>query len=383
MLKVKRVVEGRTTLYVPDLEAYAAGERAGPWSAPVFYNPKGAPTRDVSVSLVAALGGRPRVLDAMCGVGARGVRIAVESQASEVVLNDVNPDALGLAFRSSVANGVSERVRFESVGANALCAAHEHGERFDYVDVDPFGSVAPFLPAALLAVKDGGVLGVCSTDAANLCGNRARALYRLYFAQNRYKLGVKEAGLRILLGFAVRVAASMGFAAEPILCYYYGDYFRCHFKVYRSPAKAEELLEKVGYLHECVDGWRYGGPPPCADCGGGGFTGPLWTGNLASKSFAVELLGWLERMGTTSSKVALEIVSRLIEEDEVTLPYIDLHRLVRGRGLSPPGTQEVVSKLRGRGYKASRTHFDGRGIKTDAPMSVVLECVREFSAGTA
>lgn len=374
MLKQKKVVEGSTVLYVPDIEAYAG--KSEPWRAPVFYNPRATPTRDISVALARVLGGGLRVLDAMCGVGARGIRIAAESEASEVVLNDVNPDALVLAYSSAAENGVLHKVRIESVGANALFAAHEHGDGFGYVDLDPFGSAAPFLPAAFLAVRSGGILGVCSTDAANLCGNRPRALYRLYFARNGYSLGVKETGLRILVGYAVRVAASLGLAAEPVLCYYYGDYFRCHFRVERSASKAERLLGGVGYLCRHSDGWRY-----CGCCCGDGCSGPLWTGNLASKGLLDAVIFELEKMGTDSSRVALGMLSRLREEDEITLPYIDLHRLVRGLGISPPSSLGLVLRLRQRGYRASQTHFDGKGIKTDAPVAEVVGAAREMVGG--
>jgi len=141
-----------------------SGKRVGPWSAPVFYNPNASMTRDISLGVVGVLGSHPNMLDVMCGIGARGLRIAVESDASEVVINDVNPDALELAYRSVEANGVVGKVDVQSVGANALCAAYDYREGFDYVDLDPFGSAAPFVATALLAVKRGGVLGVCSTD---------------------------------------------------------------------------------------------------------------------------------------------------------------------------------------------------------------------------
>jgi tRNA G26 N,N-dimethylase Trm1 len=71
-LYTKQVVEGKTLLYVPDIIMYAKkGKRVGPWSAPVFYNPNASATRDISLGIVGALGSRPNVLDAMCGIGAR------------------------------------------------------------------------------------------------------------------------------------------------------------------------------------------------------------------------------------------------------------------------------------------------------------------------
>jgi tRNA (guanine26-N2/guanine27-N2)-dimethyltransferase len=376
-LRVKRIIEGKTILYVPDTSIH------GPWAAPVFYNPKAALTRDISLAAVNALGGEPTVLDAMCGVGARGLRLAVESNASAVVLNDVNPDSLRLAYLSAKENKVIDRVHLESAGANGLCASYEGRRGFDYVDVDPFGSAAPFVASALLAVKRGGMLGVCSTDAANLCGNRPHALRRIYFAHNEYRLGVKEAGLRILISYVVRVAASMGYASEPTLCYYYGDYFRCHFKVTRAPSVAERLLGQVGYLHRCVGGWTYTPTACCGQCGGTSVAGPLWTGPLCSKQYLGSVITALQRMDSEGAGRARDLLSVLLLEDQIVLPYVNLHVLVRGSATSPPSTQRLVFMLRQLGYRASPTHFDPKAIKTDAPQAKILECAASLSNKTA
>lgn len=43
--------------------------------------------------------------------------------------------------------------------------------RFDVVDLDPYGSAAGFLDAAVQSVTDGGLLAVTCTDSGVLCGN--------------------------------------------------------------------------------------------------------------------------------------------------------------------------------------------------------------------
>jgi tRNA (guanine26-N2/guanine27-N2)-dimethyltransferase len=382
-LYTKQVVEGKTLLYVPDITMYAkSGKRVGPWSAPVFYNPNASMTRDISLGVVGVLGSHPNMLDVMCGIGARGLRIAVESDASEVVINDVNPDALELAYRSVEANGVVGKVDVQSVGANALCAAYDYREGFDYVDLDPFGSAAPFVATALLAVKRGGVLGVCSTDAANLCGNRPDALYRLYYARNMYPLGVKEVGLRILIGYVVRVAAGLGIAALPILCYHYGDYFRCHFKLIRALSAAQELVSQIGYLHSCSDTVKYLDSPFCSECKHVFEAGPLWMGHLASRDFLSSVLTELKKVESQSARDAERLLKGVYDEDEVTLPYINIHRFVKGSGVSPPSTQRLIMKLRAQGYKANHTHFDPKAVKTNAPLTELMKAARSIGGKT-
>ena len=47
-------------------------------------------------------------------------------------------------------------------------------DRFDIVDLDPYGSPHLFLDAAVQSVKDGGLLLVTCTDMAVLCGKSIR-----------------------------------------------------------------------------------------------------------------------------------------------------------------------------------------------------------------
>ena len=41
---------------------------------------------------------------------------------------------------------------------------------FDIIDLDPYGSVVPFLDAAITSVKEGGLLCITCTDTRVLCG---------------------------------------------------------------------------------------------------------------------------------------------------------------------------------------------------------------------
>jgi tRNA G26 N,N-dimethylase Trm1 len=43
-------------------------------------------------------------------------------------------------------------------------------DRFDVVDLDPYGSAAPFLDAAVQSTADGGLICITCTDMAVLCG---------------------------------------------------------------------------------------------------------------------------------------------------------------------------------------------------------------------
>ena len=49
------------------------------------------------------------------------------------------------------------------------------GQKFDIVDLDPFGSPVPFLDSAMRAVRDGGLLCIVATDVSVFTGTERAA----------------------------------------------------------------------------------------------------------------------------------------------------------------------------------------------------------------
>ena len=85
---LSEIIEGTTNLLVPVEEKLLKKN-------PVFYNPEMEFSRDISVAVVGVL--KPgKFCDLLSGSGARGVRIANETETWEVVANDVNPLAYEL-----------------------------------------------------------------------------------------------------------------------------------------------------------------------------------------------------------------------------------------------------------------------------------------------
>ena len=53
-------------------------------------------------------------------------------------------------------------------------------QQFDVIDLDPYGSAAPFLDSAVQSVSDGGLLCITCTDSAVLCGNHSEVCFAKY-----------------------------------------------------------------------------------------------------------------------------------------------------------------------------------------------------------
>ena len=57
---------------------------------------------------------------------------------------------------------------------------YPHSKRFQVIDLDPYGTPAPFLDASLQSIDDGGLICVTCTDMAGLCGNNGEATFANY-----------------------------------------------------------------------------------------------------------------------------------------------------------------------------------------------------------
>lgn len=351
------IVEGRTRLLVPSASLAADP----PPQEPAFFNPRAAFNRDVSVAAYAAaikgMRGPPDMLDCMAGVGARGLRAANEAGA-RVVVNDRNPAARALASRSARLNGLDAEV--SGLDACALCSGRSApGARAGIVDLDPFGTPAPFIDCALRAVRHGGLLSLTATDLRVINGPFRDACRRRYGGVSlRVRYG-RELGLRLVVGCVRGVAARLGLAVAPLAAESDLHYYRAYLAVRRRP----DTAPNVGYVAHCYScGHRAVSEPSdrCAACGGkADVAGPLWTGPLFDERFVSDMRG-----------AAPPSCARLLEEaqGEAGLPacYHTVDEVSSRTGRQPVSPDAAVQALRDAGFAASRTSFDPSGFRTDA-----------------
>ena len=356
--------EGRVEVEVPSASAV---RRRGPASreAPVFYNQATELGRDASVAVLRAVGREGwRALDGLAGSGVRGIRYAVEGPVGlEVTLNDADPLAAALCARNAARNGVAG-ARVTQRRLEPLLAE----ERFDLVDIDPFGSPARFLAGGVRAVRRGGILALTATDTPALCGSTPRPCVRRYGARPWRGEAMHEVALRILLGAVVREAARTDLVAEPVLSMAEDHYVRVFLRVGKGAQRADAVLRLVGYAWRDEDGGVATGPhaPGGPDPWAGPWAGPLWLGPLHDRA-AVAALEPAEHMGT---RVRLGRLRELwLEEADLPPLLVDVNALSGRLHLPTPKMADVIGRLRDQGFRAGRAHTNPQGIKTDAPMA--------------
>jgi tRNA (guanine26-N2/guanine27-N2)-dimethyltransferase len=364
------VTEGGTEILVPLQDPARAFP---PGSSPVFFNPRMALLRDATILLLQGIP-LESYLDAMGATGARGIRVAREC-GIPVTINDRDPLAIEVIRKNATHAGVPAEIT--QCDVNLLLSAR----RFDAVDLDPFGTPAPFVDAAARSARK--YLFVTATDTAPLCGAHGRAGARRYFAHpvnNEYH---GETGLRTLLGFVVREAVKYDRGVEPLLAFTREHAVRLHLKVRPGVRAADETLDRMGFILQCNQcfyrGEETGLVPSGGQCTcGGDFIpiGPLYLGGINHPGIIASMLDRLPSVPLAAGKELYRLLS-LLQEELPTSSHYDYHRMARSLHISPPPIEAVLRRVEDSGYRVSRAHYSGTAIKTDAPVGVLEQAISD------
>jgi len=367
------LTEGSVTLKVrPTGKDRGPGIKGG-----VFYNPAMRFNRDLSVIVLQALidtsslpgKGTVRIVDGLCGTGIRALRWSreVEGLDETMFIEAVDTDERSLEAGIGIS---TDRVRPPRFIRNDL-RRYLLEARTSYIDIDPFGSPVPFLSAALSSVLPGGVIAFTATDTAALCGSAPRVSRRRYGVRLVRTDQLKEVSCRVLMGYVARQAASLDLSAEPLLFFASDHYVRGYVRVQRGARKADGMLDLVRMA--TVDPPN---PPGRSDRNDLTTIGPLWMGDLEKKSLldAMEAVaesrdtrdGPIEDMGRIKSLIHL-----CLQEHGLTPFGYDCDSAASHLSTSPPRMDRAIGKLREMGYRATRSRFGCKLIRTDAPWTAV------------
>lgn len=196
-----------------------------------------------------------RVLEALAASGLRSVRYYKEIPTVRSVLcNDFSADAVSSIRRNVEYNGldaVSQVIPHEG-DANAVMRAHTGGDRFAVVDLDPYGSAATFLDAAVQGVADGGLLAVTCTDMAVLAGTHTESCFARYGSMGLRAVHSHELALRILVGLVSRLASCYGRYIVPMLSCSIDFYVRVFVRVFDGAKEAKLAASRTSYVMQCT-----------------------------------------------------------------------------------------------------------------------------------
>jgi len=384
--------EGEVNVLVPKLKEFVKlPSEYAPSKAPVFYNPVMELNRDIAVLALHVyqkmLNREISVCEPLAGCGVRGIRFASEVKGvKKVVINDINERAFQLANYNVNINGLSERVAVKNEDANFLLGCYGAPlKRFDAIDIDPFGSPAPYLNSAIRALRNGGLLALTATDMAPLCGVHPKACIRKYGGKPLRTEYCHELAVRLLAGCLVTTSAKYDIGVSVLFSHSTDHYVRIYTTIKHGAKKADESIKNMGYVLHCFKCFHretvnrlstIGHSEKCSVCGSKlSVAGPLWLGKIFDGQFCELMEEEAKRRKFKLGRRIGKILALTKNEVEAPLTYYVLDKLCDALALPTPPIRKVVENLRKKGFQASLTHFNSRGIRSNAPATAIKETI--------
>lgn len=345
-----------------------------------------------------------RVLEGLAASGLRSVRFALEVPGLQsITANDFSTKAAALIARNAEYNGVSHLLQASCKDASMLMyEMRGKKERYDVIDLDPYGSPAGFLDAAVQAVSEGGLLCITCTDMAVMAGNSGETCYSKYGSVSIKAKYCHEMALRIILHSLDQRAGVYQRYIQPLLSVSVDFYIRVFVRVFTGQATVKQSASKQALIYNCVGCGSFHmqrmgrmttngkhtkysaatGPPvgpECEHCGQRHqMGGPLWAEPIHNLAFVQKVLsavsGNPSRFGT--SKRIQGVLSMVTEELEDVPLYYTVDSLSSTLHCNTPPLLQLRSALLHAGHRVSLSHACKNAIKTDAPPAAIWDIMR-------
>ncbi|KAF2487956.1 S-adenosyl-L-methionine-dependent methyltransferase [Neohortaea acidophila] len=348
---------------MPDEKNLDAGEHTA--------NGKIEPSATGTASIPKASDWKPRfrILDALSATGLRALRYASEvPYVTAVVANDRDANAVKNIDLNVQHNRLTDLITTTTGDALrhmygvAFPPTHTHGPqhisgKYDVIDLDPYGTAAPFIDAALQALEDGGMLCVTCTDSGVFasCGYSEKT-FSLYGGMPIKGSHSHEGGLRLIIHSVATSAAKYGIAIEPLLSLSIDYYVRIFIRIRKSAQEVKFLAGKTMLVYGCDHGcgawstqfigrhtqqpgngkqtnWKYSiaqAPSAnqlCEHCGSKThLAGPMWGGPLHNAAFIEKILHSLDSVDGElyQTKARVEgMLDTALDELSVSSPPIE------------------------------------------------------------
>lgn len=430
------IVEGSTKILVPSisLQSSVATKRE-----PVFFNLAAELNRDISIIAYNSFlsnsnfgynGKKPNhknvkdnvvMADSLCGTGARGLRVAVESPGvNQVYFNDVNPLAIDVARKSSAINHVEGKCHFSVRKACKFLLDGTNGEekiarlgriskKFTIVDLDPFGSPAAYVDCVIRSVEDGGLVSITATDTAVLCGKYPDVCLRKYYGLPLNNSYSNELALRLLISLVALTSSRLGIYIHPLFAHTNMHYLRIYVKAIESSKLANSIFGNIGYVQHCfhcgnrIVSTAQSRVENCKFCSLAFRTaGWLWTGRMYDKDFLQEMMAktlqqknsngnyqsncsseegtrpstGVNKKHNRKKKNLQRLFSTCVGEYDDIPYYFTSDEIASRLKIGPPSLATIIESLSKAGFRTSYTGLNPTAFKTDANINEITTLFR-------
>lgn len=364
-----------------------------------------------------------RLLEALSASGLRAIRYSKEIPLLQhIVANDLSSHAVK-SIQLNCDYNKTHNVKPQE--ANAITHMANAAANYHIIDLDPYGTVSPFMDSAINAAKNGALLLITCTDLGVLAGNGyPEKCYSLYGGVNVWGDATHESALRLVHGMIARTAAKYGVSIEPVLSLSIDFYVRVFVRVWHKPIKVKELMSaneivvKCSGCHSTVEQplgkmsepdnkgrKKYGlakiSSGVTSNCQFCGYTnhlcGPMWGGHLHNRAFIDRILkivdeeeakkdpettyGTLKRVRGMLTMAKNELGDSSSSESDIhdSQFYFTTTTISKVLKIPAPSLEDFAAALGNLGYDASLVHETANSIKTNASWNVIWYIGQQFA----
>ncbi len=360
-MRVQKIREGAVEIDVPVGRKY---------DAPVFYNKDGEFTRDISIAAIQAFQRsfkkKIEICDALSASGAAGLRYGKEiKHVKKVTLNDKNPVAVKL-IKNNISHNKCRNCSAVKSDANILMRQNV----YHVIDIDPFGPPVQFLDSCARSIYHNGFVAITATDQSALSGSFPKSCLRKYGIRSMRTEFYNELGIRILISAIILAMARYDRAFIPVLAFPYKHYYRIFGKI-KHAGYIEKILDEFDYVsYDKKTGERSFGKPQSKTCG------LIYLGKINDPKFIKEVIDEIEKRDFRLKNQELKILRSLKQEADIAPFYYDVHHLSKIYKFPIPKFDEIIKRLKKKRFKASRTIFSEKSIRTNASLKQLLKVLK-------
>jgi tRNA (guanine26-N2/guanine27-N2)-dimethyltransferase len=217
----------------------------------------------------------------------------------------------------------------------------------------------------------GGLFSATATDLQVLHGLANDACKRRYYGIPIKTEYGNEIAIRLILGCINMVAARFDVEIVPLFVENEMHYYRTYVRILNKPVQQE----KMGYILHCnFCGNRTISEQSnvCSLCNSKVLVaGPLWIGQLFSKEFVLSMLEQIPNCAV--DKKCEKILQRCTLETEMPGTYFTLDEIAEKMKCAPLSLKKAITKLQNRGFLASPTSLNFKGLRTSANIDELKE----------
>ena len=106
------------------------------------------------------------------------------------------------------------------------------------------------------------------------------------------------------------------------------------------------------------------------------YAGPLWLGNIFDPNFIELMMKENKAVAFRNSGRITKLLALTKDQAQAPMTYYVVDKLSGKLGLPSPSIQAVISALHRSGFQAVQTHFNTRGIRTNAPATTIHQLLK-------